>query len=506
MDGAPAQRCGTMGLMHPTPLRAVSLLVSLSLLLASAAVPLPVAGAPATVRLVVTLQPGTTHARADRVARVPGGRLVERIDQLNVRVVEVPAAAVANARSRWARLAEVASVETDGAVSVDWLPPDPKWGKQVEQRLVRAQRAWDLERGERTTIVAVVDTGVQLNHPDLAVRLVPGRDFVNNDGRPADDNGHGTSVAGVIAATANSIGVVGMCNRCRIMPIKALAANGTGLWTVAAKGIIWAADHGADVVNMSFGGPVGGDILQDAIRYARDKGVVVVGSAGNYGTTAPFYPGAFPEVFSVAAATTRDLRYDWSNASTSWVEVAAPGCTWSSALHSTYGGFCGTSAAAPMVSGIAALVRSARPGITRSQVEAILKAATVEVPFPFTRFGRIDAYKAVYRALHGHLPNSSALEPSPPLLDPAEEVTLRPGDHAGYRFDADGAILRGAGLRTETRTFAHTSKVSTIPGRTGIWYQLVDGALAGYWIAESSKVFLTPIATPTPTPLPSPSP
>jgi subtilisin family serine protease len=495
-----------MALMRhrPSPLRAVSLLVTLSLLLASAAAPVPVAGAPATVRLVVTLRPGTTHSHADRLANVPGGRLVARIDQLNVRVVEVPAAAVANAQSRWARLTEVASVETDGLVSADWIPPDPKWGKQVEQRLVRAQHAWDLERGERTTIVAVVDTGVQLNHPDLAVRLVPGRDFVNNDGRPRDDNGHGTQVAGVIAATANSIGVTGMCNRCRIMPIKALAANGTGLWTVAAKGIIWAADHGADVINMSFGGPVGGDILQSAIRYAHDKGVVVVGSAGNYGTAAAFYPAAFPEVFSVAASTTRDLRYDWSNASTSWVEVTAPGCTWSSDLHSTFGDFCGTSAAAPMVSGIAALVRSARPRISRSEVEAILKAATVDVPFQFTRFGRIDAYKAVYRAVHGRLPSSPALKPSAPLLDPAAEVTLRPGDHAGYRFDASGAILRGAGLRTGSRTFAHTSKVSTIPGRTGIWYQLVDGALAGYWIAESSRVFLTPTATPTPTPTASP--
>lgn len=506
MDGAPEQRCGTIGLMRPSPLRAIGLLVTLSLLLASAAVPVPVAGAPSTVRLVVTMRPGTTHALADRLANVPGGRLVERIDQLNVRVVEVPAVAVAHARSWWARLAEVASVEADGVVSADWIPPDPLWAKQWEQRQVRAQRAWDLERGDRRTIVAVVDTGVQLNHPDLAVRLVPGRDLVNHDGRPADDNGHGTAVSGVIAATANSIGVTGMCNRCRIMPVKALAANGTGLWTVAAKSIVWAADHGADVINMSFGGPTGGEVLQNAIRYARDKGAVVVGSAGNYGTTAPFYPGAFPEVLSVAASTSYDLRYEWSNSSTSWVEVAAPGCTWSSALHSTFGGFCGTSAAAPLVSGIAALVRSARPGMTRSQVESILKAATVQVPFPFTRFGRIDAYKAVYRAVHGHLPSSPALKPSPPLLDPAEEVTLRPGDHAGYRFDANGAILRGAGLRTGTRTFAHTSKVSTIPGRTGMWYQLVDGDLAGYWIAESSRVFLTPAATPTPTPTASPSP
>ena len=265
---------GTMALMRhrPSPLRAVSLLLTLSLLAASAAVPVPVAGAPSTVRLVLTLRPGTSHSHADRLANVPGGKLVARIDQLNVRVVEVPAAAVANARGRWARLAEVVSVETDGLVSVDWIPPDPLWNNQWEQRQVRAQKAWDLERGERTTIVAVVDTGVQLKHPDLAVRLVPGHDFVNNDATPADDNGHGTSVAGVIAATANSIGVTGMCNRCRIMPVKALAANGTGLWTVAAKGIIWAADHGADVINLSFGGPTGGDVLQNAIRYAREQG------------------------------------------------------------------------------------------------------------------------------------------------------------------------------------------------------------------------------------------
>ena len=348
---------------RPSPRRAVSLLLTLSLLAASAAVPVPVAGAPSTVRLVLTMRPGTSHSHADRLSNVPGGKLVARIDQLNVRVVEVPAAAVANARGRWARLAEVVSVESDGLVSADWIPPDPLWTNQWEQRQVRAQKAWDLQRGERTTIVAVVDTGVQLKHPDLAVRLVPGRDFVNNDATPADDNGHGTSVAGVIAATANSIGVTGMCNRCRIMPVKALAANGTGLWTVAAKGIIWAADHGADVINLSFGGPTGGAVLQNAIRYARSKGAVVVGAAGNYGTTAAFYPGAFPEVISVAASTPDDLRYDWSNSSTSWVEVSAPGCTWTSKWHSQFGGFCGTSAATPMVSGIAALVRSARPGM-----------------------------------------------------------------------------------------------------------------------------------------------
>jgi subtilisin family serine protease len=487
-----------------SPLRALSLLLTLSLLAASAVVPVPVAGAPSTVRLVVTMAAGTSHARADQLALVPGGRLVERIEQLNVRVVEVPAAAVANARSHWARLAEVARVDADGLVSVDWTPPDPLWGNQLEQRLVRAPRAWDLERGDRGVIVAVVDTGVQKKHPDLSARMVSGRDFVNNDSTPTDDNGHGTQVAGVIAATANSVGVAGMCGRCRIMPVKALAANGTGYWTVAAKAIIWAADHGADVINMSFGGPTGLPALRDAIRYARSRGAVVIGSAGNYGTTAPFYPGAYPEVISVAASTPYDLRYEWSNASTSWVEVAAPGCTFSTKIHSQWGGFCGTSAAAPMVSGIAALIRSARPAMGRSTVESILKAATVQVPFAFTRFGRVDAYRAVFRAVKGHLPGSPALQPAAPLLDPPSEVTLLPGDHAGYRFDATGAILRGAGLSTDVTTLAHTSKRGTIPGRGGFWYHIVDGALAGYWVAESSEVFLTPAATPTPAPLPTP--
>ena len=493
-----------MALMRhrPSPLRAVSLLLALSLLAASIAVPVPVAGAPATVRLVVTVRPGTTHSHADRLANVPGGRLVERIDQLSVRVVEVPAAAVANARSRWARSADVVGVELDGVLSADWIPPDPLWTKQWEQRQVRAERAWNLERGERTTIVAVVDTGVQLNHPDLAVRLVPGRDVVNNDGRPADDNGHGTKVAGVIAATANTIGVTGMCNRCRIMPIKALAANGTGFWTVAAKGIIWAADHGADVINMSFGGPTGGEILQNAIRYARDQGR----GGGRLGRELrhhrPVLPRGLPR--GVQRGGVNALRP--ALRLVELLGLLGRGCC--SRLHVElrvalqFDGFCGTSAAAPMVSGIAALVRSARPRMARSQVEAILKAATVQVPFSFTRFGRIDAYKAVYRAVNGHVPSTAALHPSPPLLEPAAEVTMLAGDHAGYRFGASGAILRGAGVSFDDTTFAHTSKRSTIPTRGGFWYQLVDGDLAGYWVSESSKVFLTPTATPTPTPSP----
>jgi subtilisin family serine protease len=484
-------------------LRAASLLAALIMVATALAVPVPVAGTPNTVRLVVTFRPGTADAVAERVA-ARGGRVVERINELNVRVVNVPAAAVEHARSGWAATSEVARVETDGLLSADWLPPDPLWNYQWEQRQVRAPKAWSLERGAFTTVVAVIDTGVQLNHPDLSRRLVRGYDFVNHDARPNDDNGHGTSVAGIVAATANSLGVAGMCMRCHLMPVKALDANGIGYWTVAARAIIWAANHHADVINMSFGGPTGGSTLGSAIAYARSRGAVVVGAAGNSGLTTRFYPAAFPGVISAAATSDRDLRFEWSNYSTGWVDVAAPGCTWATKRGSDYGSFCGTSAATPLVSGIAALIDSARPGLSRAQIESILTAATIRTPFGFTRFGRVDAYKAVFRALHGRWPNTPLLYPTAPLLIPPAEVTFLAGSHAGYRFESSGAILRGASLVLDANAVAHTSKRGTIPGRSGYWYYMVDGGLEGWWVPASSQVFLTP--QPTPTPLPSASP
>ena len=485
--------------------RLAALLAAAAMLISSAAAPVPVAAKPSNVRLVVTFRPGTPAARAAHLSAGVGGSVVERIDELNVRVIEVPAVAAAHARSWWAASADVASVETDGLLHIDWVPPDPQWGSQVEQRLVRAQGAWNMERGSYTTVVAIVDTGVQLGHPDLVDRLVSGRDFVNKDDRPNDDNGHGTAVAGIVAATANSIGVAGMCNRCRLMPLKALAANGTGYWTVAAKAIIWAADHKADVINLSFGGPTGGSTLQNAISYARSKGAVVVAAAGNFGSSTPFYPGAMSGVVSVAGSDTRDLRLSWSNFSTGWVDMAAPGCSWTTRRRGEYGRFCGTSAATPVVSGIAALVEAARPSLTGTQIESILFRSTIKTPFAYTRLGRIDAYKAVYRAMHGTTPSTPSLMPDAPLLSPSADVTFLAGQHAGYRFDANGAVLRGAGVALAAGATGRTSKRDTIPGRTGYWYYMVNGTLDGWWVAESGDVFLTPQPTPTPTPTPSPS-
>jgi subtilisin family serine protease len=479
-------------------------LATLALVTGSIAVPLPVAGAPSRVRLLVTFEPGTPDAVADVVAR-DGATLVDRIEQLRVRVVDVPAVAADQLAGALQRNSNVERVERDGIVAATWVPTDPLWGYQWEQRQVRAPRAWGIERGTYHTVVAVVDTGVQLGHPDLKDRIVDGHDFVNDDRWANDDNGHGTSVAGIIAASANSIGVAGMCAKCRIMPVKALDAKGMGMWSIAAEAIVWAADHHADVINLSFGGPSGGTTLGDAIAYARSKGAVVVAAAGNFGSTTPFYPAAYPGVISVAATDAYDLQYSWSDYSSSWVDVAAPGCTWTTVRLSDYGSFCGTSAATPVVAGIAALMDSARFGISRSEIESILTAATIRTPWSFTRYGRVDAYRAVYRTVHGTWPSTPQLLPQAPLLSPADEVTLAAGDHAAYRFDSSGAMIHARSVTLEADAVVHTSKRAAIPARSGYWFYLVDGVLGGYWVHQSATTYLTPDPTPTPAPSTSPS-
>jgi subtilisin family serine protease len=490
-------------------LRLSSLLI-LFLVTSSVAVPLPIVGAQGMaeeVRLVVAFRRGTDDAQAARSAARGGGRIVERIPQLGVLVVELPAAAVANAKAAWASDPQVAGVETDGTVQATWTPTEPLWGYQWEQRQVRTPLAWDISRGRASTVVAVLDTGVQPTHPDLEAHLVGGHDFVNRDRRPRDDNGHGTAVAGVIGALAsNHAGVAGACNRCAIMPVKVLDSSGSGYWSVAAKGIIWAADHGADVINLSFGGPSASSTLANAVAYARSRGAVVVAAAGNNGTTGYFFPAAYTGVISVAATADLDLRYSWSNYSSSWVTLAAPGCTWTSKLRSTYGSFCGTSAAAPVVAGVAALVESANPALTGPEIEAILRASGVPTPYGISLSGRIDAFEAVHRAAYGSAPPWTTLRPKAPRLPDGTRLVFRSGDHIGYRFDANGAIVATKRISLAATSGASTSKRQLIPTRAGYWFYVKDGGLTRYWVLESSRVYLAPQATPTPTPVPTATP
>ena len=277
------------------------------------------------------------------------------------------------------------------------LPNDPDWSQQWGLRQVQAPDAWALVQGGSRPVVAVIDSGVDPAQADLQGALVPGADFADSTGSTADQYGHGTLVAGVIAARGNNgQGVAGVCWTCLIMPIKVLDASGSGSAANVALGIRWAADHGANVINMSFVLSTPDPDVEAAIVHAHALGVIVVAAAGNAGNGEPTYPAAYPFVVSVAATDDADHLYPWSTYG-SWVTLAAPGCAVTTALGGGFSPFCGTSAAAPVVAGLAGLGYAAG-ATSEAQLEAALERTAKPLPGSVGS-GRVDALQLIRQFL-----------------------------------------------------------------------------------------------------------
>jgi subtilisin family serine protease len=346
-------------------------------------------------RLVVGFEESASSATVSAVIEEVDGTVTRSMPAIDASVIEVEEGQTGEA---------VASLEADPAVeyvepevfleATDVSPNDALWSQQWGPKRVRAPAAWEATRGSTSVVVAVLDTGVDAAHPDLRGALVPGFDIVNRDANPTDDNGHGTAAAGVIAARTNNVrGQAGICWSCAIMPVKVLGADGRGTTAAIASGILWAVAHGADVINLSLGGTGTTRALADAVAHAASEGVVIVAAAGNNGNRTAFYPAAYPQVISVAATTASDRRYEWSNYG-SWVQVAAPGCNIAPDRGGGYIDFCGTSAATPVVSGIAALAYSLRPTLPKGVFERALRSAAVPVG-SIVQYGRVNAARTL---------------------------------------------------------------------------------------------------------------
>jgi subtilisin family serine protease len=294
--------------------------------------------------------------------------------------------------------------------------------------------AWDVATGSEAVVVAVVDSGVQASHPDLAGAVLAGYDFVDSDADPSDVNGHGTAVAGIAAARANNaLGAAGACWGCRILPVRVLGPDGFARLATIAQAIDFAVDRGAAVVNVSLYGENRNGALEAAIRRARASGVPVVAAAGNEGTTTPEFPAAYPEAVSVGATDESGELAVYSSRG-DWVKLAAPGCTPTTQLGGGFGAGCGTSGAAPLVAGIVGLLRTQAPFATVGQLEAAL--AESARPVAGTRFGRVDALGALLR-----------LGRPGPMLEPTIEGQALPG----RTLTASSGIWAGAGLEVSYR-------------------------------------------------------
>jgi subtilisin family serine protease len=349
----------------------------------------PAAPATGSVRLVVAY---AHHGPAAALERHVGATMAASIPQLRVDVVRVAPERVAATLRALRASPAVRYAERDSAVRALRVPNDQLWPTQWSAFTTGAPAAWDLTTGSSRVVVAVVDTGVAGDHPDLAGKLVPGYNFVAGKADASDDNGHGTAVGGIIAAESdNRIGVAGYCWACRVMPVKVLAADGTGFASAVAQGVVWAADHGAKVINASLGGPEDDATLSAAAQYASAHGALLVAAAGNDGSALLEYPAALPGVLSVGASDRKDRLYSFSN---SGAAVAAPGENTTTGSDRGYVSFLGTSSAAPVVSGIAALALSAAPQATPTDLTHAIESSAV--PMPGVRFGRVNAYGTVH--------------------------------------------------------------------------------------------------------------
>jgi subtilisin family serine protease len=351
--------------------------------------PLASSGEPAPARFEIGYRPGASEEVHRLEARL-GLLRVAAIPQLRVDVVEVdPADERVLAELRAAQA--VTWTALDRRVHALRAPNDPFWPTQWSPVKTHAPEAWSRTIGDPATIVAVVDTGVDPSHADLAGRLTPGYDFVNGDADPGDDDGHGTAVAGIVAAAGdNQIGVAGYCWRCRVMPLKVLDANGDGFASDVSRAVVWATDQGARVINTSLGGPLEDSSLAAAAQYAQARGALLVAAAGNDSSSQLDYPAALPAVVSVGASNPSDALYPFSNRGAA---VAAPGENTTTARGGGYERFLGTSSAAPVVSGIAGLLLSLVPSATPADLASGLEQSAV--PLDGVTFGRVDAQRAL---------------------------------------------------------------------------------------------------------------
>jgi subtilisin family serine protease len=346
-------------------------------------------------RIIVRFKPKTLRDAINAVFARANVQLERNLTKVGLYAVRAPDGKRDQALASLRREKSVGLVEREVLLDgLDTTPNDPAWPDQWGLRTAGFPKAWDVTRGSKDVVVAVLDTGVDKNHPELKGGLVPGRDIVNNDSDPADDNGHGTAVAGIVAARGNNgIGLAGACWACLVMPVKVLGKDGTGTTADVAAGLIWAADHGAKVINLSLGSPGTTAALSEAVDYAERKDVVVVAAAGNSSASTPFYPAADGSVIGVAASNESDQLYSWSNRG-AWVQVTAPGCNDAPWPGGGYVSFCGTSSAAPLVAGIAALVRSAKPTATAIETAQAVNKTVDAVPAE-VRNGRVNAGFAV---------------------------------------------------------------------------------------------------------------
>lgn len=370
-----------------------------------------------------------TNTITDRIREKAKAKRIIRHEELDIDELDVDLGNEDNAVAELRKDPDVERADRVGAAYALAKPNDSDFSKQYNMELIKASEAWDTTEGDGNIIIAIVDSGIDENHPDLKEKIVAGsKVFHANVDDIADNGGHGTHVAGIAAAvTNNNKGVAGMCPKCKILNVKVLDPNNNtnpgkpaGDNTNIAKGIRYAIDQGAQVINMSFASEVDDPDIREAIEYGFDKGVIFIAGAGNNSSTQKLWPAAYGDkVIAVGAVDANDDKASFSNYG-SYVDIAAPGDKiWSTYKDGEYAEMSGTSMASPHIAGLAGLLLS--QGLSQSQVrEKILNTAdTAGKDNKYWQNGRVNAARAV--GADDSDPNEN--EPEPCVTPKEEEDT-----------------------------------------------------------------------------------
>ncbi len=364
--------------------------------------------------------------KIDAVLSKHGAKIEKEIADTGVFVLRLPnGAATDSVTLAMKNHPDVEFAELDRFVNPARLPNDPYFPTEWHLSKIAAPDAWDVTTGNSGLIVAVLDTGVDSNHPDLAPHMIPGWNTYDNNSNTADVYGHGTAVAGTIAATTDNYdGVSSLVWNCLIMPIRISDPSGWATYTDAAEGLTWAADHGARVANISYEMSTSSAVAS-AAQYFQNRGGVVTISAGN--SAAYLSNSDNPYVLTVSATDPSDNLASWSNQGT-LIDVSAPGVDiYTTFAGGGYGPISGTSFSAPITAGVAALVLSANPGLSGSQAQSVIKRTADDLGTSgwdaAYGYGRLNAAAAVTDALGG----GSSADTTPPtaaFVSPKGGATL----------------------------------------------------------------------------------
>jgi len=376
-------------------------------------------------RILVMPRAGLPARAFAKILKEHGGK-ARKVGQSDLYIVDLPEYTEEGAITGLKHHPHIKFAELDRYVEPTLIPDDPYYPNGWHLPRINTPLAWDDSQGENITI-AILDSGVDSNHPDLAAKIVPGWNFYDNNANTSDVYGHGTTVAGAAAAfTDNNTGVAGVAGQAKIMPIRVTNTSGWATWSGISNGLIWAADQGARVANVSFLGVPSSSGARSAAQYMKNKGGLVAVSSGNTGGLENYT--VTTTMIPVSATDGNDNRTSWSSYG-NYVMLAAPGLgIWTTRNGGSYGSVSGTSFSSPITAGVIALMMAANPAMQNTDIENALFTTAVDLGTSgwdqFYGHGRVDAVAAVQAVLNTSNPPVDTEAPSVSIVNPVGGETV----------------------------------------------------------------------------------